>query len=246
MPFSESQDQLTREQRSVYADILSQAVTGEVVGMQNFASLVALVETVEEKVEAVEHAESEKTHALAFQKAADDLGVDVVVDLAAPYWRRIREAFLDYVDRGDLTACLLIQELMLESFAVSIYETVADAAPAGLARVFRAIAEEEKGHLEHVIAFLEAEHLKDPAAFTRKVHEVHLAVMTVLAEMVAREDPHGHCGLCSGECVKHSLGHVHLEIGAVRGRALNFYLQTLDRLGLPGEETLQWIANLPV
>lgn len=80
-------DELTAECRSVYADILSQAITGEFIGMQNFASLVALMETIDEKVEAVEHAESEKNHALAFQKAADELGVEVVIDLAAPYWQ---------------------------------------------------------------------------------------------------------------------------------------------------------------
>ena len=237
---------LTAECRSVYADILSQAITGEVIGMQNFASLVGLVETIEEKMEAVEHAESEKKHALAFQNAADELGVEVVIDLAAPYWQRIRTAFLNYADRKDLTACLLIQELMLESFAVSTYESVAEVAPDSLARVFRAIAEDEKGHLEHVIEFLEAENARDPEAFTEKVHQVHGEVMTVLAEMVARGDLNGHCGLCRGECVKRSLDHVHLEIGAIRGRALNFYLQMLDRLGLPGERTLQWIANLPV
>ncbi len=238
--------ELTAEYRSVFADILSQAVTGELIGMQNFASMVGMVDSVDEKIEAVEHAENEKCHALAFRQAAVDLGVDLIVDVDAPYWKRIRMTFLDRVEQGDLTACLLIQEIMLESFAVSTYETVADVAHASLAKTFRAIATEEQEHLEHALEFLRGEYLHAPDEFERKVEQVHEDVMTVLAEMVAREDPRGHCGLCRTECAKKSLRHVNLEIGTLRGRALNHYLKVLDRLGLPGEKTLKWVANLPV
>ena len=238
--------ELTAEYRSVFADILSQAVTGELIGMQNFASMVGMVDSVDEKIEAVEHAENEKCHALAFRQAAAELGVDVIVDVDAPYWKRIRMAFLDRVEQGDLTACVLIQEIMLESFAVSTYLTVADVAHAPLAKTFRAIATEEQEHLEHALDFLRGEYSRAPDEFELKVEQVHEDIMTVLAEMVAREDPRGHCGLCRNECAKKSLPLVHLEIGTLRGRALNFYLQALDRLGLPGEKTLKWVANLPV
>ncbi len=238
--------ELTAEYRSVFADILSQAVTGELIGMQNFASMVGMVDSVDEKIEAVEHAENEKCHALAFRQAAAELGVEVIVDVDAPYWKRIRMAFLDRVEQGDLTACVLIQEIMLESFAVSTYLTVADVAHAPLAKTFRVIATEEQEHLEHALDFLRGEYSRAPDEFELKVEQVHEDIMTVLAEMVAREDSRGHCGLCRNECAKQSLQHVHLEIGTLRGRALNFYLQALDRLGLPGEKTLKWVANLPV
>lgn len=238
--------ELTDEYRRVFADILSQAVTGELIGMQNFASLVGLVDAVDEKIEAVEHAESEKCHALAFRRAAADLGVEVIVDVDAPYWKRIRMAFLDRVAQGDLTACILIQEIMLESFAVSTYQTVADAAHPALAKTFRAIATAEQEHLEHALEFLRDEYSRTQDEFEHKVEQVHADVMTVLAEMVSREDPQGHCGLCRTECAKKSLQNVNLDICTLRGRALNHYLQVLDRLGLPGEKTLKWVANLPV
>jgi hypothetical protein len=47
-------------------DILSQAITGELIGMANFASLVATIDDVEEMMEAVEHANSERFHTEAF------------------------------------------------------------------------------------------------------------------------------------------------------------------------------------
>src|SRR5258705_312785 len=73
----------------------------------------------------------------------------------APYWRRLRQAFLRYVDAGDRIACLIIQEVMLESFAVSMYHAVADEAHEEMAKVFRAIGDEEEGHVDHAIGELQ-------------------------------------------------------------------------------------------
>jgi len=234
------------EQHSlVYADILSQAVTGELIGMQNYASLVELCQNTEEMMEAVEHSVSEMGHAVSFRKAAERLGVEVIVNTAAPYWARIRQAFLKHVRAGDYSACLIIQEVMLESFAVSMYHAVADVTDGQIGKIFRAIGSEEESHLEHAIDELRAELQQDQDAFEDKVHELHEQVMTVLAEMVAAEDSVGHCELCAGECVKGSLHHIGLSSGGLRGRALNFYLETLDRIGVRGEKSLKWVADLP-
>jgi fatty aldehyde decarbonylase len=45
--------------------------------------------------------------------------------------------------------------------------------------------------------------------------------------------------------MKDSLHHVNISVGSLRGNALNLYVKTLDRIGLPGQKTLQWIINLP-
>ena len=238
--------ELTVEACSVYGDILSQAVTGELVGMQNFAVLVGLYEDIDEKIEALEHAEIEKRHAMTFRSLAGDLGVTAIADLDAPYWKKISEAFLRSAAARDLTACMLIQEVMLESFAVSMYGSIGATAPGRLGRTFTAIADEETEHLEHALKLFEGEFVRDPPWFEAKVSAVHDEVMTVLAEMVAREDPAGHCGLCHEACVKASLGLVGLDIVRLRGEALNLYLRSLDRIGLPGEKTLQWVTRLPV
>ena len=229
----------------VYADILSQAVTGELIGMQNYASLVELCDDVEEMMEAVEHSASEMGHAVAFRKAAERLGVDVVVNTSAPYWARIREAYLEQVRAGDYSACLIIQEIMLEAFAVSMYHAVADVTDGQVGKIFRTIGAEEESHLEHAVEELRAELERDREAFEDKVHGLHERVMTVLAEMVAAEDSVGHCEICAGECVKSSLHHIGLSSAGLRGRALNFYLSTLDRIGVRGEKSLEWVANLP-
>lgn len=236
---------VTDHYQAVMTDILSHAVTGELIGMQNFAALVALYDDVEEKIAAVEHAAQEKEHAMAFRCAASELDMPLIVNLQAPYWQRIRTVFLHQVQQKDVIACVLIQEAMLESFAVSMYDAVSEVAQGKLGRLFKAIAEEENGHVEHALQWLRHIREDNPAAFEDKVHRVHEDVMTILAEMVAKEDLKGHCGLCAGQCAKTTFRHVDLDIVTLRGNALNFYLTILDRLGLPGERTLEWIVGLP-
>ncbi len=234
------------EAHRVWGSILSQSATGELIGMMNFASLVDLYEDPDDKIEALEHAAKEKAHARSFQRLGEEMGLCVTLNVNAPYWKRIRTAFVNSAGRGDFTACLIIQELMLESFAVSMYSAVARVAPGKLGKAYKAIAAEETEHLEHAIELLSEIYKRDPAGLREKVAGVHEDVMSVLAEMVAREDIRGDCLLCGNTCIKPSLPEVRLDIVQLRGGALNLYLKSLDRVGLPGEETLQWITRLPV
>jgi fatty aldehyde decarbonylase len=236
----------SEDARRVWSSILSQSATGELIGMMNFASLVDLYEDAEDKIDALDHALIEKGHARSFQRLGEEMGLSVTVNLHAPYWKRIRSAFTKCVGRGDFTSCLVIQELMLESFAVSMYGAVGRVAPGRLGKAYKAIAAEETEHLEHAIKLLREIFDRDPSGLEQKIAGVHEDVMSVLAEMVAREDIRGDCELCGKTCIKPSLPEVSLDIVRLRGGALNLYLKSLDRVGLPGEETLQWIARLPV
>jgi fatty aldehyde decarbonylase len=234
------------EYRAVFADILSQAITGELVGMANYAAMVRLYPDASEQRGAVRHAASELRHSEAFARAARDLGVTPIVNLEAPYWQRLRSVFLRYVDSGDATACLLIQEVMLESFAVSLYHCVAEVAQGALAAVFRGIGDEEQDHVERAIEELQGALAADRDGFENKLEALHDEVMATLAELLAAEDSVAHCGLCRGDCVKGSLHQVGLDRATLRGRALNHYLRTLDRIGVRGERSLAWVARLPL
>lgn len=238
--------EFTDEYRGVFADILSQSITGELIGMANYAAMVRLYPDKAGQCDAVAHAANELGHSEAFRRAAHDLGVEPIVNLEAPYWRRLRVTFLRHVDAGDAIACLLIQEVMLEAFAVSMYHAVADVAHASLAKVYRAIGDEEEGHVDHAIGELQAALADDREAFERKVEGLHDEVMTTLAEMLGAKDSVGHCALCRGDCVKSSLHHVGLDRATLRGLALNYYLRTLDRIGVRGERSLAWVARLPM
>jgi 1,2-phenylacetyl-CoA epoxidase catalytic subunit len=230
----------------VWGDILSQAVTGELVGMLNYATLVELHESIDGKTEAVQHASRECAHAEAFRAAARELGIRVAADVDAPYWKRVRDAFVAHARAGDLVASIVIQEVMLESFAVASYRRLAEVAPEPLGRVFSGIATEEAEHAAHSIEWLRRKRSADPTGFDAKLALLNAEVMTTLAGMVARECRSDGCGLCAGSCVKPLLPGVGLEVSELRGPSLRCYLKALDAIGVPGETSLAWIARLPV
>jgi fatty aldehyde decarbonylase len=237
---------LSFQQQSVWADIFAQAVTGELIGAMNYRTLAELCDDAADKAEASEHAAGEAAHAQRFRRLGQTIGLDVRSDVDAPYWSRIRAAFVRCAERGDRTGCFVIQEVMLESFAVAGYSRIARIAPPAIAATFAAIADEEREHIEHSVALLRGIRDRDPDAFDKAVETLHVEVMTTLAEMVAREDPKGHCGLCSGTCVKDALPVVGLCTSELRGASLRQYMQTLDAIGVPGDASLQWVAQLPV
>jgi fatty aldehyde decarbonylase len=231
----------------IWQDVLAQAITGEIVAAMNYEALAAICTDPHEAAEAAEHAAIERGHAAAFAGAARKIGVAASGNVDGKHWKALREAFMRCVAERDITACLIVQEIMLESFAVASYARVAAVAPPGiLARVFGAIAKEEVEHVDHAMAILKAERDADPERFDGKLHRLHLEVMTILAKMLAKECKDGHCEVCVSSCVKPSLFEVNLSAALLRGASLRQYLKTLDTLGVPGDVTLRWIAQLPV
>jgi rubrerythrin len=230
----------------VWQDVLAQAMTGELVAAMNYTALSEICDDSEEAAEALEHAAGERGHAAAFAAEGRRIGVDVPNNVDARHWKRLREAFMRCIGERDFIGCLIVQEIMLESFAVASYARVGKVAPGTLGRTFAAIAAEEEEHVDHALAILKAERALDTQRFDDKVHRLHLDVMTTLAKMLAKECRDGHCEVCQGSCVKPSLPGISLTAAELRGVSLQQYLKTLDMLGLPGEVTLAWVTQLPV
>ena len=230
----------------IWQDILAQAVTGELLAVMNYASLAEICDHPAEVADAWEHAQIERGHAARFAAEGRKIGVEVTNNVEAKHWKRLREAFVRCIAERDFIGCLIVQEIMLESFAVASYARVGKVAPGSLGTTFASIAAEEEEHVDHAMAILRAERALNAEHFDRKVHRLHLEVMTTLAKMLAKECKDGHCEVCHGSCVKPSLPDVSLSAAELRGASLQQYLKTLDMLGIPGEVTLSWITQLPV
>src|SRR6202790_1109687 len=168
-------------------DILAQAMTGELLAAMNYASLSEICEHPAEVADALEHAEGERGHAASFASEGRKIGVNVTDNVDAKHWKRLREAFLRCIAERDFIACLIVQEIMLESFAVASYSRVGRVAPGSLGQTFARIAAEEEDHVDHAMSILRAERALDPQCFDDKVYRLHLDVMTTLAKMVAKE-----------------------------------------------------------
>ncbi len=230
----------------IWQDVLAQAITGELLAAMNYTSLSEICDDPGEVADALEHAEGERGHAAAFAAEGRKIGVNVTSNVEGMHWKRLREAFLRCIAERDFIGCLIVQEIMLESFAVASYARVAKVGPGSLGKTFARIAAEEEEHVDHAMAILRAERSLDTQRFDDKVYRLHLDVMTTLAKMLAKECKDGHCEVCHGSCVKPSLFQVSLSAAQLRGASLQQYLKTLDMLGLPGEVTLAWVTQLPV
>jgi rubrerythrin len=230
----------------IWRDVLAQAMTGELIAALNYTSLSEICDDPGEVADALEHARFEQGHAARFAAEGRKIGVDVPNNVGARHWKKLREAFLRCIQERDFIGCLMVQEIMLESFAVASYARVGRVGPGSLGKTFACIAAEEAEHIGHAMAILKTERALDTRRFDDRLRQLHLEVMTTLAEMLARECRHGHCEVCHASCVKPALPDVSLSAAELRGASLQQYLKTLDALGLPGEVTLGWVAQLPV
>jgi fatty aldehyde decarbonylase len=231
---------------SIWQDVLAHAVTGELLAAMNYTSLSEICDDPAEIADALEHAQNERGHAAAFAAEGRKIGVDVANNVEAKHWKRLRASFLRCIAERDFVGCLIIQEIMLESFAVASYSRVGKVGPGTLGETFARIAAEEEEHIGHAVAILRTKRARDAQRFDEKVYRLHLDVMTTLAQMLAKDCRDGHCEVCHASCVKPSLFEVSLSAAQLRGASLQQYLKTLDMLGIPGQVTLTWVAQLPV
>jgi fatty aldehyde decarbonylase len=237
----------TKEFRNIVSDILSQAIAGEIVGMTNFAKLTGTVDDLQERMECIEHANGERHHAEGFISVAAKYDLPVLATLNGTYWTRVRSVFEKWADKKDFIACVIMQEVILECFAVSMYKDVGKALEdTEIGQLFLEISTEEEEHIEHSIEILRAEMAKDQEGFIAKMEEVHKDCMTILAEWTILRPCDDHCAVCQGECMKSNLALIGLEMRSLRGNALNLYMKTLDRIGIPSTTSLTWVLNLPI
>src|SRR5215467_8673575 len=108
----------------IWQDILAQAMTGELIAAMNYTSLSEICDDPEEVADALEHAEGERGHAAAFAAEGRKMGLVVPNNVEGKHWKRLREAFLRCITERDYIGCLIVQEIMLESFAVASYARV--------------------------------------------------------------------------------------------------------------------------
>ena len=107
---------MTLEEFNIISDVFSQAITGELIGMSNFASLAETIDDPHEKMEAVEHANSERMHAEGFMAYAKKNKLKININMQSPYWGNVRSQFLSYAQKKDFIACLKDEPMAKKHF----------------------------------------------------------------------------------------------------------------------------------
>ena len=212
--------------------VVSNARAGEHLDIHNYSDIVRLLPDTDAKIEAVRQAKEECGHILLLEKLAERLDFGIDESMVHDEWQVVRAAFLEAAERGDLAACLIIQDLMVESLAIGLYRLFSSAANSDeeTARVARTLLKAELDHLEIGIARINELMQQDDDGVHDALIWAHHKVIPRLFDMV-----HGSCDfLCSNhglDCDTVDKGQITIDLEALKITSLEHYVEMLYRAG---------------
>lgn len=237
--------------RQPYIDLLSyvmsNAVAGEIMAVENYSDMVILFDDVDAKLEALDQAHQEGRHIRQLASLGKRIGSDIRQRVIEPEWKAIRATFREAVARGDMAGCLVIQGLMTESMAIVLYRTLSgdygNETDDLTAKVTGAILSDELVHLDAAVAQLAELRAEDPGAVDDALVWAHPRVMPELFSLLSTS--------CESLCDELSLDCAALDptvlgddLDVIRARAATQYVTTLDAVGFPTEVSGPLISEL--
>jgi len=225
--------------------IVSNAIAGEVMAIENYSEMVHLMPTVEAKIEAVHQAVEECKHILLLSKLGNTLDFGVQRRIVEPQWNNIRKHFSAAVNKKDLPACLIIQDLMTETMAIMLYTTLSretDTDPQ-TASVAANILQDELDHLEIGTKRLQDFMARDSEAVHDSLVWAHHRVMPELFGMISTSC-YFLCDELSLDCGSLRLSSIKTDIESLKIEALERYIKTLDGVGFNPSVTNPLIASM--
>lgn len=228
----------------VHRIIASQAVTGEHVGIEHYAAMIGLASDPAVRLAFLEDAWREGHHVRAMTEVAEQLGLTVEIVDQDPYWDRVRAAFRERAAAGDLLGCRVVQDVVLESYAVALYEQLAPVVEDDVTEKIARIAADEREHLAHGVRALASE---DPERAFAAVEFANERVARVLAEWVRPDDCQPVCAVCGavgGVCAKEDLAAAGMDVPGLETAFAQVYGRALRDAGLPPERVSRWLARL--
>ena len=234
--------------RSAHRLILGQAITGELVAIENYARMIPLATNAHEKLALLDEAVHERAHIRMLQGLAKVLGLGPI-DAAVldPYWTRVRAAMDEIVARSDLDAARFVQDFILECYAVTLYRAVAPHVESVFRQRLEAIADDEQAHLVSGIATFARLLANDRARALGILDFGHRRVARVLAEWIAPSECRPLCGVCGSigdRCGKPLLQEIQLDTNRLAADFADVYGGALREAGLSPAEALRYVAEL--
>ena len=225
--------------------VVSNARKGEIMAIENYGEMVHLMPDTDSKIEAVNQAKEECKHILLLEKLAKTIGFPVTETMVEPQWANVRNAFHEAARKKDLAACLIIQDLMVESLAIGLYKVFASAANGDTETqtVAANLLKDELDHLEIGIRRIQDLMAQDSDQVHDALVWAHHKVMPNLFEMV-----HKSCDfLCSDhnlDCDTVDKGSTTVDLDLLKVASLEHYVSMLDEANFNMKITNQLIAGM--
>lgn len=234
-----------RDQRyfDLMSFIISNAVAGEIMAVDNYSEMAPLFTDTDEKIETVKQAFDETKHIRMLSSIGRRLDFQVEQRIVEPQWLHIRKHFSAAVAKQDLAACLIIQDLMTETMAIVLYRILQRDTDDTTRDIASHILDDEIEHLgigtRRLAGMLEA----DTEAVNDSLVWAHHRVMPELFSMISTSC-HSLCDELGVECGGIGLDSIATDIEAIRVEALDTYMQTLDEVGFDVKVTTPLIASM--
>jgi fatty aldehyde decarbonylase len=225
--------------------VVSNARKGEIMAVENYSEMVHLMPTTEAKIETVNQAREECKHILVLEKLASYIGFPIDDSMVEPQWIHVRQHFHDAARQKNLSACLIVQDLMVESLAIGLYKVFSSAAngDAETSRIAANLLKDEMEHLDIGVGRIQNLMEKDADAVHDSLIWAHHRVMPNLFEMVHQA--------CDFLCHNHNLdcdtvdkGKVYIDLDLLKVASLEHYVGMLDHAGFDLRVTNQLIASM--
>lgn len=225
--------------------IVSNAISGEIMAVENYSEMVLLLPDHERRIEANRQAWEECVHIQQLSKLAKSLGFSVAQRIVEPQWQTIRGHFSAAVKKDDLAACLIIQDIMTETMAIMLYRILEGEADTDrqTAAVARRILKDELEHLEIGRKRLKALRAENPQEVDDALIWAHHRVMPELFSMISTSC-HSLCDVLNLDCGSLRLDDMGLDLEAIRASALDQYIESLDSIGFDSKVINPLVASM--
>ena len=225
------------------AYIISNAVAGEIMAVENYSELVTIVQTTNEKIDTVKQATEESKHIRMLSSLGRRLGYEVKETIVEPQWLQIRKHFSAAVSKKDLAACYIIQDIMTETMAIVLYRLLQRDTDPVTRDLAKTILDDELEHLGIGIARLKRLIEEDREAVHDSLVWAHHRVMPELFSIISTSCV-SLCDELSVDCGSLGLDSIKTDIDAIRTEALDAYIESIDAVGFDVHVTSPLIASM--
>ncbi len=140
--------------KDAYSRINAVVIEGEQEAYANFLDLAKLIP--EHSEELIRLGKMEKKHMNGFCACGRNLAVKPDMPFAKTFFSKLHNNFLEAFKLGNTTTCLLIQCILIESFAISAYHVYIRVADPFAKRITEGVVQDEYLHLNYGQEWLKA------------------------------------------------------------------------------------------
>lgn len=172
--------------KDAYSRINAIVIEGEQEAYENYQQLAELLPDNKEQLLGL--AKMENRHKKGFQACGRNLAVTPDMQFAKEFFADLHQNFQQAAAEGRVVTCLLIQSLIIESFAISAYNIYIPVADDFARKITEGVVKDEYMHLNYGEQWLQA-HFEDAKAELEEANRANLPLVWRMLNQV-EDDAH--------------------------------------------------------